>query len=119
MSVVVKSVRWTMLALSALQLATAQASGGTAVFTSDFELAEQPFHLLSGCQISREVARNGQSGLLCQRGNSTLISRQQVAEIGLLELWVKPLSNHTSYRINILTSPSVQADSQWTQVFLI
>ena len=91
----------------------------TAVFSSDFESNNQHFNILSGCQISREVARSGQGGLLCERGNASLISRYAVSELGLLELWVKPLSNQTSYRINILTSASVRVDSQWQQVGLI
>ncbi len=89
------------------------------VFSSDFETNNQSFHILSGCQISREVARSGQSGLLCERGNASLISRHPVSELGLLELWVKPISAQTSYRINILTSASVKLDSQWQQVGLI
>lgn len=91
----------------------------SAVFSGDFESNNQPFNILSGCQISREVARSGNGGLLCDRGNGSLISRYPVSELGLLELWVKPLSNQTSYRINILTSASVRVDSQWQQVGLI
>ncbi|MFN6971526.1 MAG: hypothetical protein ACK4NN_11710 [Rheinheimera sp.] len=91
----------------------------SAVFSSDFETNNQPLNILSGCQMSREVARSGQGGLLCERGNASLISRYPVSELGLLELWVKPISNQTSYRINILTSASVRVDSQWQQVGLI
>lgn len=95
------------------------ANSQSTVLSSDFETNNQPFNILSGCQISREVARAGQAGLLCERGNASLISRYPVSELGLLELWVKPLSHQTSYRINILTSASVRVDSQWQQVGLI
>ncbi|MBU2178209.1 MAG: hypothetical protein KJ930_02140 [Gammaproteobacteria bacterium] len=96
-----------------------QANPMPPVFTSDFESNNQSFYILSGCQISREVARSGDGGLLCERGNASLISRYPVSELGLLELWVKPLSVQTSYRINIFTSASVKLDSQWQQVGLI
>jgi hypothetical protein len=115
-------MRWFVTGLVTVLGFVSQASSAnpqSAVFSSDFETNNQPFNILSGCQISREVARSGQGGLLCERGNASLISRYPVSELGLLELWVKPLSNQTSYRINILTSASVRVDSQWQQVGLI
>lgn len=112
------ALRNTLLPLCALYTSAVSAKAAEVVFSSDFE-QQQSFNILSGCQISTEIARTGNKALLCAQGHSSLVTRQPVAEPGLLEFWLKPQQQNTSYRIHILTSASMQLGSEWQQVGLI
>lgn len=92
------------------------------VFISTFEgddQPKQPWALMAGCNIQPAQARSGQSALHCQLGETSLVSRQPIAELGVLELWLKPASKDSSYRVNILTSANVSAGASWQQVGLL
>ncbi len=104
---------------STLKVTDVAAMPGDAILASNFDQNEQQFNILSGCSLQKDIVKSGIQALSCGRGSSSLISRQPLAELGLLELWVKPENAYTSYRINILTSPSIRIDSVWQQVGLI
>lgn len=112
-------MRWyTAILLTGLS-ASASALPGDLVFQSDFENSTSAFSLVSGCKVVTEEARNGSYALQCQEGQSSLISQKAIAEAGLMEFWVKPASQYTQYRISIMASPSLKADSLWQQIGLI
>lgn len=90
------------------------------VFSSDFEQSSlTQWRQLGDCQLTLEQARSGQGALRCAKGNSSLFSREALSEQGLLELWVSPESEQTSYRIQILLSDRSSLDSTWQPVAVI
>lgn len=89
-------------------------------YRADFEQANQAaWSLLLGCAPRGAVPRNGDSALRCEIGSSAFITKQALAELGVLELWVRPENEFTSYKIAVSTSESVKLDSVWTPVSLI
>ncbi|MFC4654603.1 MULTISPECIES: BAR domain-like protein A BdpA [Rheinheimera] len=109
-------VAFSSVALAVLSL-TCQAS--ELVFLADFDKDNQPLTILAGCQLDQSSPKAGSSALLCQNGSSALVTRQPVAEAGLLEFWVKPETAFTSYKINVLSSASVSVGAEWQQIGLI
>lgn len=110
--------RWA--ALYALLVTTPLAAmPGEWVLQSNFDQPNQPWTLLQGCQVGMEPARSAPGVLVCAEGSSTLVSRHPIAEAGLLELWVRPATPYTQYRISILSSTSLKLDSPWQQIGLI
>ncbi|WP_423186916.1 BAR domain-like protein A BdpA [Alishewanella sp. d11] len=90
------------------------------VFSSDFEQGGlTQWRQLGDCQLTSELVRSGEGALRCAQGNSSLFSRAALTEQGLLELWVLPESEQTSYRIQVLVSDSNALDSTWQPVALI
>ncbi|CAM5225553.1 BAR domain-like protein A BdpA [Alishewanella longhuensis] len=90
------------------------------VFSSDFEQSNlTQWRQLGDCQLTPELARSGQGALRCASGNSSLFSREALSEQGLLELWVLPESEQTSYRIQVLVSERSTLDSAWQPVAVI
>lgn len=90
------------------------------VFSSDFEQSSlTQWRPLGDCQLTAESPRSGQGALRCATGNNTLFSREALSEQGLLELWVLPESEHTSYRMQVLLSDRSTLDSAWVPVAVI
>lgn len=87
-------------------------------FQTGFE-QQAGFNILNGCKVMQELARSGQGALYCSRGNASLVTPGLVTEPGMLEFWVKPENQYTSYRINILSASSLRADASWQQIGLI
>ncbi|HAT41985.1 MAG TPA: hypothetical protein DCS87_09730 [Rheinheimera sp.] len=112
-------MRWFTAILLTTMSASAAALPGDSVFKSDFENSTSAFSLVSGCKVVTELARSGKFALQCQEGQSSLISQNAVAEAGLLEFWVQPANQYTQYRISIMASSSLKADSVWQQIGLI
>lgn len=109
------------LLLGVFSQISANAKENELVFASDFEgnpLA-QPWSWIMGCQLAGAEPRSGESALLCAEGSSSIVSKYPVAEVGLLEFWVKPQNSQTQYRINVLTSPVLKLDAKWQHVALI
>lgn len=89
------------------------------VFTADFEQEQPTLTVLAGCERGSHTPKSGTFALQCQQGSSALVTKNPITEAGLLELWVKPESAFTSYRIHLLTSPTVSLGAQWQQIGLI
>ena len=90
------------------------------VFNSDFEQSGlSQWRTLGDCQLTSEQPRSGQGALRCASGSHTLFSRDALSEQGLLELWVLPESELTSYRIQVLVSDRSTLYSAWQPVAVI
>lgn len=90
------------------------------VFSSDFEKsALTPWRQLGECQLSSEQPRTGQQALRCAAGTSSLFSRDALSELGLLEFWVLPETEFTSYRIQVLVAERNTVDANWSPVAVI
>ena len=100
-----------------------QAKAAEVVFSADFEANNNVINFLSGCAQSTiedaSLVRSGAGAAICGPGSSTMVSKQAIAEQGLIEFWVKPENAQTSYRINIMTSASLKLDSPWQQIGMI
>lgn len=106
--------------LCALVMSPVLAKPTSLIFSSDFEqTALNQWRQLGDCQLIAEQARSGQQALRCNQGNNTLFSREALSEQGLLELWVMPESEYTSYRIQVLLSDRSTLDSAWQPVAVI
>ncbi len=112
-----KSTRLFLLAALAclpLQYTTAAPAS---VFESTFEgeLKNQPWTLLYGASLESDGGRNGGGYLKCAEGGSTLISKQPINELGVLELWIKPATADTHYEITFWTRAKEQDENHWVQ----
>lgn len=106
--------------LCAMVMLPVMAEPSSVVFSSDFEQnGLRTWRLLGECQLTAEQPRTGQGALRCQAGNHTLFSRDAISEQGVLELWVMPESELTSYRIQVLLSDRSTLDSAWQPVAVI
>lgn len=113
-------MRYLSLLCCAMLVTPALAKPVSAVFSSDFEQGSlTQWRQLGDCQLTTEHVRSGQGALRCAQGNSSLFSREALTEQGLLELWVLPESEQTSYRIQILLSERSSLDSVWQPVAVI
>ncbi|HEY9042660.1 MAG TPA: hypothetical protein VIN66_10790 [Rheinheimera sp.] len=101
-----------------LPAATAQAY--PAVLQDGFEQgSEQHWRQLGDCRALLGTPRSGELALRCKPGSSVLFSNQPLSEMGVLELWVRPESDITSYRIQVLVSDLPSVNALWQPVALI
>ncbi|GHG70170.1 hypothetical protein GCM10010919_20630 [Alishewanella longhuensis] len=113
-------MRYFALLCCAILAGPVAAKPASVVFSSDFEQSNlTQWRQLGDCQLTKELARSGQAALRCGIGNSSLFSREALSEQGLLELWVSPESELTSYRIQVLLSDRSTLDSAWQPVAVI
>ncbi len=110
---------WLFIGL--LMSSHAHAQKNQLVFASDFEgnPLTQPWAFIMGCQFNGAEARSGEGALLCQEGSSSIVSREPIAEAGLLEFWIKPQTSNSHYKINVLTSSTLSLDAKWQHVALL
>lgn len=81
-------------------LPAAAAQTYPAVLLDGFEQgSEQHWRQLGDCRALLGMPRSGELALRCKPGSSVLFSNQPLSEMGVLELWVKPETDITSYRI--------------------
>ncbi|MBT1445658.1 hypothetical protein KJI95_14180 [Shewanella sp. JM162201] len=98
----------------------ASAHGVEAVFSSDFETGTAPqWSFVYGCDRKDATPRTGEAALRCGPGTSVMISGQPVSEAGVLELWIRPESPQTRYRISLYSSDGGRLDSIWNPVAVI
>ena len=107
-----------LLCAAWLPVATAQAY--SAVLQDGFEQgSEQYWQQLGDCKALLGVPRSGELALRCKEGISVLFSKSPLSEMGVLELWVKPESEATSYRIQVQVSDLPSINALWQPVALI
>lgn len=113
-------MRKLVVMLCAMVILPVMAEPSSVVFSSNFEQnGVRAWRMLGECQQTAEQPRSGQEALRCQAGNHTLFSREAISEQGVLELWVMPESELTSYRIQVLLSDRSTLDSAWQPVAVI
>jgi hypothetical protein len=106
--------------LFAVWLPGALAQAPSIVFSDGFESdAADVWRQLGDCHALLAEPRSGQLALRCKAGNSVLFSKQAIAEMGTLELWVKPATDITAYRIHVLVSDLPSINALWQPVALI
>jgi hypothetical protein len=106
--------------LFAAWLPTAAAQPFSVVLQDGFEQGdEQLWRQLGDCRALLGVPHSGELALRCKAGNSVLFSKQPLSEMGVLELWVKPETTATSYRIHVLLSDLPSVNAIWQPVALI
>ncbi|MBZ9612680.1 BAR domain-like protein A BdpA [Rheinheimera maricola] len=106
--------------LCAMWLPGAFAQASVIVFSDGFEQHDaNAWRQLGECQPLLAIARSGELALRCQSGNSVLFSKVAINEMGVLELWVKPATDITAYRIHVLVSDLPNIDALWQPVALI
>ena len=101
-------------------LPAAAAQAYSAVLQDGFEQgSELNWRQLGDCRALLGVPRSGELALRCKQGSSVLFSNQPLSEMGVLELWVKPETDITSYRIQVLVSDLPSVNALWQPVALI
>ncbi|WP_417706503.1 BAR domain-like protein A BdpA [Rheinheimera aquimaris] len=101
-------------------LPAAAAQAYPAVLQDGFEQgSEQYWRQLGDCRALLGTPRSGELALRCKPGSSVLFSNQPLSEMGVLELWVRPESDITSYRIQVLVSDLPSVNALWQPVALI
>ena len=90
----------------------------SAIFKNGFEgeAENQKWFIVYGANFVAEQVRSGKGALLALEGEASLRTRTALSEQGTLELWVKPESPATQYKINVLVSSQLNSDSGWVQV---
>lgn len=106
---------------AALACLPLSASYAAPVFESTFEgdLKNLPFTLLYGASLEEKDGRGGSNYIKCAQGGSTLVLKQPVNEMGVMELWVKPLSPDTRYEITFYTRQKDLDETHWVQVGMV
>ncbi|WP_228289583.1 BAR domain-like protein A BdpA [Shewanella cyperi] len=95
-------------------------AGNDIQFSSDFELGTgSEWSFVYGCERQNAVPRSGEGALHCGPGTAVLISSQGVAELGMLELWLKPDSVHSRFKLSLYSSESGGLNSIWTPVAVL
>lgn len=90
------------------------------VFADGFENSDgERWRQLGDCRALLGVPRSGELSLRCKPGNSVLFSKDAVSEMGVLELWVRPETTVTAYRIHVLVSDMPSLNALWQPVALI
>ena len=101
-------------------LPVAQAQPYVAVLQDGFEQgSEQYWQQLGECKALLGTPRSGELALRCKAGNSVLFSNTAFSEMGVLELWVKPESEVTGYRIQVQVSDLPSINALWQPLALI
>lgn len=102
---------------SALWLSALQAS--QVVLLEGFEQETDYWRQLGDCKALLGIPRSGELSLRCQAGSSVLFSKQAFSEMGVLELWARPDSIATAYRIQVLVADQPSLNALWQPVALI
>ncbi|MDX1678541.1 hypothetical protein [Arsukibacterium sp.] len=90
------------------------------VFSDGFESSnETQWQHLGDCRSLPGTPRSGELALHCQPGNAVLFSKNAINEMGVLELWLRPETVNTSYRIHVLISELPGLNALWQPVALI
>jgi hypothetical protein len=90
------------------------------VFSDGFENSDgELWRQLGDCQALPGVARSGELALHCKAGNTVLFSKEAIGEMGVLELWLRPQTINTSYRIHVLVADLPSLNALWQPVALI
>ena len=90
------------------------------VFIDGFESSKEiQWNQLGECSALLALPRSGDYALHCKPGSSVLFSKNAISEMGLLELWVKPVTDITAYRINVMVSDLPTINALWQPVALI
>jgi hypothetical protein len=106
--------------LLAVWLPGASAQAANVVFSDGFENGDgERWRQLGDCKALLALPRSGELALRCKAGNSVLFSKDAISEMGILELWVKPETDTTSYRIHVLLSDLPSVNALWQPVALI
>ncbi|MEH8020268.1 BAR domain-like protein A BdpA [Rheinheimera metallidurans] len=101
-------------------LPTVLAQASSVVFIDGFERADTDiWRQLGDCRALMGVPHSGELALRCKPGSSVLFSKDTIAEMGVLELWVKPDTTITGYRIQVLVSDLPSINALWQPVALI
>ena len=101
-------------------LPAAAAQAYPAVLQDGFEQgSELHWRQLGDCRALLGTPRSGELALRCKAGTSVLFGNQPLSEMGVLELWVRPESDITSYRIQVLVSDLPSVNALWQPVALI
>lgn len=109
-----------MALLLAVWLPGVAAQAYSTVLQDGFEQGDELlWRQLGDCKALLGVPRSGEQALRCKEGNSVLFSKSPLSEMGVLELWVKPQSELTSYRIQVLLSDLPTVNALWQPVALI
>lgn len=113
-------MRSVMALLLAVWLPGALAMAPNVVFTDGFENSDgERWRQLGDCRALLAVPHSGEMALRCKPGSSVLFSKDAISEMGILELWVKPETDLTSYRIHVLVSDLPSVNALWQPVALI
>lgn len=103
--------------LLAVWLSSVAAKVTSVVFTEGFERSDgEAWRQLGDCRALAEVPRSGELALHCFVGNSVLFSKEAVSEMGVLELWVKPETATTAYRIVVMVADLPSVNALWQPV---
>ncbi|WP_445766155.1 BAR domain-like protein A BdpA [Rheinheimera sp.] len=106
--------------LFAAWLPVAAAQAYVAVLQDGFEQgSEHNWQQLGECKALLGSPRSGDLALRCKSGSSVLFSKDALSEMGVLELWIKPESELTSYRIQVQVSDLPSINALWQPVALI
>ena len=106
--------------LFVIWLPVANAQAFSMVLQDGFEQGdEQYWRQLGDCRALPGMPRSGELSLRCKAGNSVLFSKNALAEMGVLEIWVKPETALTSYRIQVLVADLPAVNALWQPVALI
>ncbi|MAD74109.1 MAG: hypothetical protein CML20_04800 [Rheinheimera sp.] len=90
------------------------------VFSDGFENSDgEQWHQLGECRALLGVPRSGELALRCKPGNSVMFSKEAIGEMGVLELWLRPETTTTSYRIHVMVSDLPSVNALWQPVALI
>ncbi|WP_372626527.1 hypothetical protein [Arsukibacterium sp.] len=90
------------------------------VFSDGFENSDgEQWHQLGECRALLGVPRSGELSLRCKPGSSVLFSKEAIGEMGVLELWLRPETTTTSYRIHVMVSDLPSINALWQPVALI
>lgn len=106
--------------LCAVWLPVASAQAFSVVLQEGFEQGnEQYWRQLGDCHTLLAQPRSGEYALRCKAGTNVLFSKEPLGEMGVMELWVKPQTDVTTYRIQVLVSDLPSLNALWQPVALI
>ncbi|HMW73851.1 MAG TPA: hypothetical protein PKD17_18635, partial [Cellvibrionaceae bacterium] len=112
-----KSLRPLLLSL-ALTASLPVFASSSSVFETNFDGDGKniPFTLLYGASIEANDGRGNSAYLKCAQGGSTLISKQPINEMGVLELWVKPTAPDTHYEMTFYVRAKDKDENSWVKI---
>lgn len=105
--------------LCAVWLPVISAQPLSVVFSDSFEQGESRWRQLGDCQTQPGAAKSGEFSLQCAPGSSVLFSKQPINEMGVLELWLKPQTDTTRYRLTVQVSDLPQLNAIWQPLAVI
>lgn len=112
-----KSLRPLLLSF-ALGASVPALASSSSVFEANFDGDAKtiPFTLLYGASIEANDGRANSAYLKCAQGGSTLISKQPLNEMGVLELWVKPTAPDTHYEMTFYVRAKDKDENSWVKI---